>query len=122
MKRIKPADFIAALLFAAVILGFSLRVYSSAAAAGQVRIDTDSGSYLFPLDEARTVRVEGPLGTTTVSIERGGAAIVESPCSDGLCINMGRLEQPGEWAACLPNRIFLSVQGGSRDEADIISY
>lgn len=32
-----------------------------------------------------------------------------SDCPDLVCVNTGRLTRDGEWAACLPNEIFLKV-------------
>ena len=35
-----------------------------------------------------------------------------SDCPDKVCVNTGALSKDGEWAACLPNRVFLKVTGG----------
>lgn len=60
-------------------------------------------------EEKRTIRVEGPIGTTIVEVEGTRAHVVSSPCPDKICVRMGWLERAGDFAACLPNRVLLEV-------------
>ncbi|AEJ62483.1 protein of unknown function DUF1312 [Spirochaeta thermophila DSM 6578] len=76
-----------------------------------VRVESEGGVFLYPLDEDRTLEVEGPLGPEKVIIRNGAVWIEEAPCPDKLCIAMGRISSPGQWIACLPNRIFVMVEG-----------
>lgn len=64
-----------------------------------------------PLEAGKhyTIDVEGPLGATVVEIDGMRAHVVSSPCPDKLCVKMGWLERPGEYAACLPNRVLAEV-------------
>ncbi|OPZ65083.1 MAG: hypothetical protein BWY85_00803 [Firmicutes bacterium ADurb.Bin506] len=55
------------------------------------------------------IEVEGPLGITVVEVDGTRAHVVSSPCPDKICIKMGWLERPGEYAACLPNRVLAEV-------------
>lgn len=63
------------------------------------------------LDQTRTLTVQGPLGPSTIEIDRGKVRFVDSPCRNKLCIRAGWLSRGGEFAACLPNRISLVVIG-----------
>ena len=65
------------------------------------------------LDQPQRIRIEGPLGTTTVAIEHGAASIVESPCPHHLCIRKGRISRTGDWVACIPNGVIVSIEGES---------
>ena len=38
-----------------------------------------------------------------------GVFFEDSDCPDLVCVNTGRLTREGEWAACLPNEVFLKV-------------
>jgi hypothetical protein len=60
--------------------------------------------------------VEGPIGHTHVVIEGNRVRVTESPCRDKICIAAGWIEHTGEWTACLPNRVFVRVEGGERDD------
>jgi hypothetical protein len=63
------------------------------------------------LNQTRELTVQGPLGPSTIEIDRGKVRFVDSPCHNKLCIRAGWLSRGGEFAACLPNRISLVVIG-----------
>jgi hypothetical protein len=65
------------------------------------------------LSRARTIEVKGPLGTTRIVVEEGGARITESPCPHKLCIKRGRVSRVGDLVACLPNGVVMTVTGES---------
>ena len=69
------------------------------------------------IDEARTVSIPGVLGNTLVKIEDGMAFILDSPCPNKTCISAAPLRKSGDWNACLPNKVFLHIEGN--DTGDI---
>ena len=77
--------------------------------------------WIFPLDARTTLRVPGPLGETVVVIEDGSVRVVSSPCPEKICIKAGRISKPGQWIACLPNRVFISIRGRRSEQPDAIS-
>lgn len=85
-----------------------------------VSIHADGGQWLYPLDQDRTVGVEGPLGVTTIQIKDGSARIISSPCPTGSCMRMEASRSP-ETLVCLPNRVSVSITGGQED-VDVIVY
>lgn len=101
-----------------VIIPALALVAASAAAAragGErpaVGLRAESGRWVFPLDASETVAVPGPLGETVVEIRGGEARVASSPCADQTCVAMGGARLPGQWAACLPNRVMLYVSSG----------
>jgi hypothetical protein len=73
-------------------------------------------AYILPLDEDRTVAVEGPLGKTLIEIENQRVRVTDSPCRNKLCIQQG-------WVGsgtiiCLPNRVVITV--GSQDKSTTV--
>ena len=120
---LKLFDYIIILLSTAAIVFLSVQIYTSEPEAAVVKIDTADGTYLYPLDEDREIDVEGPIGHTHIIIKEEKAYISDSPCEDQLCVLMGGISEAGQWAACLPNRVFVSIEGGADDEEiDILSY
>jgi hypothetical protein len=65
--------------------------------------------------------VPGPLGDTVVVIENGSVRVVSSPCPEKICIKTGRISKPGQWIACLPNKVFISIRGRRSEQPDAIS-
>jgi hypothetical protein len=37
-------------------------------------------------------------------------------------VKSGRISRPGQWIACLPNRVFVEIRGRSREQVDAFSY
>ena len=88
-----------------------------------LKISAVDNEYIYQLDEDQELEIEGPIGSTHVHISGGEAYISESPCENQLCVMMGSISKPGQWAACMPNRVFISIEGGSDDqEIDVLSY
>lgn len=53
----------------------------------------------------------------------GSIAFTESDCPDKVCIQSGRLHLAGQYAACLPNQLYMkiiSTEKGNSDAPDII--
>ncbi|GAB4263092.1 MAG: hypothetical protein Kow0092_13790 [Deferrisomatales bacterium] len=59
----------------------------------------------------RSVRVQGPLGTTVVEVGADGVRVTSSPCPLQLCVGSGTARRPGQVIACLPNRVAVRVLG-----------
>jgi hypothetical protein len=99
---------LAALLIGGAFLGFE---FFSGNYGRMVVIEEGNevvGSY--PLSEDRTIQVQGPLGISTVVIERGQVYMADSPCSNKVCIDMGHVSEKGDSIICLPNRIYITIQ------------
>ena len=115
---LKPYDFLVFLVAAAVIAAFSQLAFGRGGAPTVVEIRSDQDDRVYSLTEDRTIAVAGPLGDTILEIRDGSVRFVESPCRDKICIAAGFLGETGQWAACLPNRVFMTVSGESPDEDD----
>jgi len=92
-----------------------------AAADGQAAGAVAEQQWIFPLDARTTLRVPGPIGETVVVIEEDSVRVTSSPCAEKICIKTGRISKPGQWIACLPNRVFISIRGRRSEQPDAIS-
>lgn len=82
-------------------------------------VSTDRGEWIYPLSTDRTIEAEGVLGVSVIHIEGGFAHFVESPCANKLCIAAPRIGSTGQWSACLPNGVFIRIEGSeATDEID----
>lgn len=89
-----------------------------------VHITGESGEWMQPLDKAGDIEVPGPLGSTWVHIGDGSASIESSPCPNQTCVAVGGVSQANQWVACLPNEVFVSIEGsaGSEGVPDAAAY
>ena len=115
LTRLAPISFLVILGLASMIVG--QRWIEKAPQGRYVRIATMKGSHdqvvqNVPLDAdvERTIAVQGPLGVTRIEIRGSSARVVSSPCPDKICVRMGWLSRVGEYAACLPNRVVMTVE------------
>lgn len=62
-----------------------------------------------------------PKDGTQIQVENGKIRFLSAVCRDKLCVNSGWLTKNGQTAACLPERIVISVSGGE-SSPDALTY
>jgi hypothetical protein len=120
--KLKALDFLALLISVFVIGAFSISAYAGKDTARDVVIEASGSQWIYPLNVDRRESVRGPLGETIVIIKGGSAFVEDSPCPDKLCVRMPAVSRPGQWIACLPNRVFVRVRGSSGQDVDDLSW
>jgi hypothetical protein len=123
--RIRALDIVI-FLFALIIIGLiSLQTYARGRGTPEIIISgAGQGAeqqWIYPLDGEATLRVPGPLGETVVEIKDGAVQVISSPCPEKICVKTGRISKPGQWIACLPNRVFISIRGRRSEQPDAVS-
>lgn len=122
LPRLRLLD-VAALVVAIGVTGvFSVFAYTGGEKSPNVIIEASGQRWIYPLRENRQVTVGGPLGDELISINSGEAWVVTSPCPNKICIQEGRISKPGQWIACLPNKIFIRISGTEDQSVDELSY
>ena len=120
--KLRAVDYLAVLISLLAIGGFSLYAYAGRSGAGEAVIEASGSQWIYSLNSDRRETVTGPLGVTVIAIQGGRAMILDSPCPDKLCVHMPAVSKPGQWIACLPNRVFVRIRGTSGEKIDDISY
>lgn len=120
---IKPADILIFALVLSATIASALLIYGGKTGrSSMVRIESPHGSWLYPLDRDTIIEIPGTLGNTTIAIQNGSASIIASPCPNQTCLSGPKIQNHGDWNACLPNRIILRGEGSpSNDDIDIIA-
>ena len=109
----KLLDWLFLALSLALTLGTAWVVLAPTDAPLRVEVQDPEGTFLYPLDQDRVVEAKGPLGFTTVYITQSKVWVHDSPCTNKVCIAMGIIRNPGQFVACLPNRVFVKITGGA---------
>jgi hypothetical protein len=92
----------------------ALFVYGGGGSKPEVTISgSENQRWRFPLDADEQISVSGPLGATVVSLRAGAVRIAASPCENKTCVAAGALSREGQFSACLPNRVMVTVEGRS---------
>lgn len=118
---LKPGDW---LLVALGVLLCALTVPLAWQAGVAEKALVRRGGELFAeLDLSRNRRLEvpGPLGATTVVVDKGRVRVASDPGPRQYCVRQGWLARPGEIAICAPNQVSVEVRG-SRSTYDSLAY
>jgi len=120
---LKPFDIPVIAFAMTLTVIIAVKIYSREANSLNVVVRCPDKIWIFPLEAEERVSVAGSIGETLVEIRNGRAAIVASPCNGQTCVSAGELSKSGQWAACLPNRVFILVEGaGAADVIDAASW
>ena len=109
--RIKPFDYFAIITSIIIITLFLIFSMENQSLNKQVHIVSMDSEWYYPLDADRTINITGPLGATTIEIQDNNAKVIDSPCPDKICIHQGIIHESGQWIACLPNQVLITIKG-----------
>lgn len=111
VRLLRPGDLLIFAVAAAVVTGFVVFAADRGGVPATVEIRSLQGDLVYPLAQDREILVPGPLGETLVEIRDGQVRFVSSPCRDKICVYASFLSRRGQWAACLPNGVFVTITG-----------
>jgi hypothetical protein len=110
-------------LMLCVVTASFLLTWPGADGAASVHLKGEDGEWVFPVDAVETMRISGPLGDTVIEINGSAARIAASPCLNQTCVAGGAVHAPGQWVACLPNRVMLYIgEGKTEDNVDATAW
>lgn len=69
-------------------------------------------------DGQRSLALAG--GAMKIEVENGRIRVLESNCTNRICIHAGWIERPGEMIACVPNRIMIEIEREQENFLDAI--
>ena len=119
--KTKALDFFFCGFSLLALLFFTFRLgKSSATGKKTVIVGSPKGEYVFPLEKDASYTIPGALGISTITVSGGKAFFADSPCPNKTCVQQGAISKNGEWAACLPNDVFLRIEAAQ--EVDALAF
>lgn len=82
-------------------------------------VRSPKGEFVYPLSKDAVYRIEGAIGISEIEVSDGRARFKDSPCPGKTCVMSGELSLPGAWAACLPNQVFIRIEGEEPDGSQL---
>ena len=110
--------------YAALCLAVSLTVlsfFSAVSRSGdslEILIQSAGKEWIYPIDSELVQVFHGPAGETTIVVENGSVLVSQSECSEQICVQSGIIKKQGQWIACMPNRVFVTIRGKKEGELD----
>jgi hypothetical protein len=111
------------IIILSLLVGISFLLPFGRQAGARLIVEAENRTvFSAPLDTARQLAVEGPLGMTRMEIKDGAVRVLSSPCPQKICIGMGEARRAGELLACVPNRIVARIEGDAEEATyDLLS-
>ena len=72
--------------------------------------------WVYPLDKDRTVELKTDQGHIVIEISGNTVFVRESSCGEQICVRSGAVSKPGQWIACLPAGVLISVISNSGED------
>ena len=121
LALLRPGDWLVAVL-AALLCAASIPLTWQEGSAEKAVVRR-GGEVFAELDLSRNRRIEvpGPLGMTTIAVEKRRVRVVSDPGPHQYCVRQGWLEHAGEIAICAPNQVSVQIVGG-KEIYDSLSY
>jgi len=113
--RLRPADLLVIGCGLALTALASWLVYAGPAPSSLV-VQAAGRNYVYPLSVDTIINIPGNLGMTVIEIKNSAVHIIDSPCRNKTCISSGWLRGTGNWSACLPNAVFLRIEGSQQSD------
>ena len=115
MKRIRIGDMVILILSIAIIAA-SLQTYGNFTGEPEVHVRLGNNEWVYDLSVDTVVTFNGPIGDTVMEIRDGQVRIAGSDCKNKLCVSAGWKSHIDEWIACLPNTIFVTIEGAPENQ------
>lgn len=119
-KLFMRADFIVILTVIILsILLFIPNLLNDSTLTAQIYVDGEVVEEI-NLQEVEKSYTLTPKDGTKITVEKGKICFSDAHCKDELCIKSGWLSKKGQTAACLPERVVVSIKG--TDKTDMMTY
>ena len=116
--RLKIFDIAFVLIFLIVIFLSFFNLFSRKnEKAAELFVQTPNEKFVYSLSKDGIYKFKGLLGESSIQVENGKAKFIDSPCENKNCIQSGEISTHGQWAACLPNGIFINIGGKSKENS-----
>ncbi|EET62314.1 hypothetical protein BRYFOR_05347 [Marvinbryantia formatexigens DSM 14469] len=57
-------------------------------------------------------------GYNRIVVEDGAISVTEADCPDKVCVREGKISRTGEFIACLPHELIITIEGGGGETID----
>ncbi|MFA6689191.1 MAG: NusG domain II-containing protein [Sphaerochaetaceae bacterium] len=121
--KLHIGDALVVALSAILVVLLSIRAYGGAAYRPYALVSNGTRTWRYPLDTEIHAAIAGLNGDTIIHISDGAISIEDSPCPTKSCVAMGSISHKGQWLVCMPNGIFITIEGSteSGQEVDDVS-
>jgi len=112
-QAMTAADRILSATILAVSIAWGVGAHGSEQGAVAVVLLGNEECARVPLDRDAFIPLQGRLGPIDLEVHGGAIAVVRSDCPNHVCTAMGWKRATGDVLACVPNGLFVRIEGGA---------
>ncbi len=106
-----------------LLIAAAIALFGSFSADGQTATVTCDGETVTVIDLKTAENETFTAGNTVIEVRDGTIGFIDSNCGDKTCVRTGVLENSGDAAACVPNKVAITISGEKKDsDIDIMAY
>lgn len=113
--KLRLLDFLIFAIAISLFVGSLLSLKKNNSGEKYVIVKAHHDEYIFPLNKNIRQEIKGSTGSSVIVIKDGKAYFEESCCPNKTCVASPPIKNTGEWSACLPNQVFLRIDGEDDD-------
>lgn len=123
-KLITKNDILLIIAIIAIIgIGFLFKNFSSSQLIAEVYYDGKIVETVNLTGKEEKKIITGENDSVVITAEDGKIYFEKSSCPDKVCVKSGELNQNGDFASCLPEKVVIKVSGAKQgNEPDVIVY
>ena len=110
-RSLRPWDYVALLAALGVIAAFSAVAAEQYGGRRMLQIEAPAGRFMYDFGEHIESFDLGSEVGCELRLTGSQAWVERSDCPFQVCVQMGRIERPGQWIACIPHGVFVKVVG-----------
>lgn len=120
LKQIKKGDIVLFLLLVVLCLLWFLPKGERENLKAEIYLDGEitQSIVLSELEKEKTVTVGG----CTILLQNDGVTFKQSECDDKLCEKRGKMTNPGDSMACVPQRVVVVISSEKTPDFDSVVY
>lgn len=94
-------------------------LFTSFSGKPEIHVRSANQQWVYDLSVNTTASFSGPVGTTTIEVRDGKVRVIDSDCRNKVCIAAGWISKTGQWIVCLPNDVFILIEGSEQGDSDV---
>ncbi len=122
MNSFRFGDAVAIVIFVAAIVFSIFMIKKSSGGKKSLVVSCCGDEYVYPMEKDGRYELRGSVGISVIAVENGSAWFEDSPCPNKNCVQSGKISEPGSWAACLPNDVFIRIDSDDASDIDALAY
>jgi hypothetical protein len=121
MRATKADKLIILILFTLTIFSYNVNSHLNQSGENALLYIDGSLAYKIALSSDKEYEITVPNGEAVINVTDGKLFITSAPCPRKICVNGSPISKRGESLICVPNRMFIKIDGKEERGLDSVT-